>query len=151
MNEELQSTNEELETTNEELRGRTTELHGANSFLETILTSLGTGVVAVDAEGIVRAWNRRSEELWGLRADETAQAYLLGLDIGLPVEELKRPLREVLAGEAESRVLELEATNRRGRSITVRVTCRPLKGLEDTVTGAILLVEELDPPPADVP
>ena len=45
MNEELQSTNEELETMNDELRQRTVELNDVNAFLETILASLGVGVV----------------------------------------------------------------------------------------------------------
>ena len=43
MNEELQSTNEELETMNDELRHRTLELNEINAFLETILTTIGTG------------------------------------------------------------------------------------------------------------
>jgi two-component system CheB/CheR fusion protein len=141
MNEELQSTNEELETTNDELRRRTGELHGVNAFLETVLTSLAVGVVALDAGGRVRLWNARSEDLWGLREDEVVEQHLLGLDIGLPVERLKGPLHAALGGEDGVEV-ELDALNRRGRPMPVRVTVRPLRGAADEVDGAILLVEE---------
>jgi two-component system, chemotaxis family, CheB/CheR fusion protein len=141
MNEELQSTNEELETTNDELRRRTGELHGVNAFLETVLTSLAVGVVALDAGGRVRLWNARSEDLWGLREDEVVEQHLLGLDIGLPVERLKGPLHAALGGEDGVEV-ELDALNRRGRPMPVRVTVRPLRGATDEVDGAILLVEE---------
>ena len=85
MNEELQSTNEELETINDELRERTGELNQVNEFLEAILTSLGFGVAVLDAQQRVQVWNRRAEDLWGLRADEAVDNHFLSLDIGLPV------------------------------------------------------------------
>ena len=76
MNEELQSTNEELETINDELRERTGELNQVNAFLEAILTSLGLGVAVLDAHQRIQVWNRRAEDLWGLRADEARRAAL---------------------------------------------------------------------------
>ncbi len=57
MNEELHSTNEELETINDELRQRTRELNQTNFFLESILASLEHGVVVLDRELRVVAWN----------------------------------------------------------------------------------------------
>ncbi len=47
MNEELQSTNDELQVINEELRGRTEELDQTNSFLGTVLRSLGSAVIVL--------------------------------------------------------------------------------------------------------
>ncbi len=84
MNEELQSANEELQTINEELHQRSDELNEVNAYLEAILTSLRGGVVVLDRELLVRIWNRQSEELWGLRADEVRGKNFLNLDIGLP-------------------------------------------------------------------
>ena len=94
-NEELQSTNEELETINDELRERTLELNEVNAFLETILTSMGVGVVVLDRSLSIQVWNAHSSELWGLRADEAEGRNLLALELGLPVEELRGPLRDV--------------------------------------------------------
>ena len=143
MNEELQSTNEELETINDELNLRTDELNQANAFLESVLRSLDAGVVVLDHELRVTAWNACAYELWGLRGDEVQGQHLMNLDIGLPLEQLMTPLRTVLNdGDGDGAVppLVLEATNRRGRSFTCRVTVTPLNGVGG-VHGLILLME----------
>ena len=85
---ELQATNEELETINEELRQRTLDLNEVNSFLESILVSLGAGVVVLDEELRVRAWNEQAAELWGLRPDEVQGQHFANLDIGLATDRL---------------------------------------------------------------
>jgi two-component system, chemotaxis family, CheB/CheR fusion protein len=145
MNEELQSTNEELQTINEEARERGDQLGELNSFLESILTSLRSAVAVVDRDLHVRKWSRRAEDLWGLRSDEVVHKNFLNLDIGLPVERLRAPIRSCLAGEAEFPDLTVEATNRRGRAIQVRVTCTPLTSTPpETTRGVILVMEELD-------
>jgi two-component system CheB/CheR fusion protein len=147
MNEELQSTNEELETINDELRDRTGELNRVNEFLETILTSLGVGVAVIDREQRVQVWNQRAEDLWGVRPDEAVAQHLLALDIGLPVERLAAPLRDVLSGGGGRTRLELEAVNRRGRAIQITATLLPLppRASDGDVAGAIVLMEDGTP------
>jgi two-component system, chemotaxis family, CheB/CheR fusion protein len=142
MNEELQSTNEELQTMNDELRDRGTELNSANAFLESVFTSLRSAVIIVDRDYRVQVWNNRAEDLWGLRGDEVQGAHFLGLDIGLPVEELKLAVRGVLAGSEEHTEATLHATSRRGRAITCHVSVTPLKQRDRTISGVILLMEE---------
>jgi two-component system CheB/CheR fusion protein len=145
MNEELQSTNEELQTINEEARDRGDELGDLNSFLESILTSLRSAVAVVDRDFHVRKWSRRAEELWGLRSDEVLLKNFLNLDIGLPVDRLRAPIRSCLAGESSDLDLVLDATNRRGRHVQVRVACSPLIATPgEDPRGVILLMEELD-------
>jgi two-component system, chemotaxis family, CheB/CheR fusion protein len=144
MNEELQSTNEELQTINDELRERTDELNEVNAFLETVLTSMGMALVVVDRDQTVQVWNAHSTGLWGLRPEEAEGRSLFGLDIGLPMDGLLDSLRAVLAGREERTVSIVDATNRRGRSIRVRVSCLPMRvGRDGDVTGAIVLAEEL--------
>ncbi|HEY7619333.1 MAG TPA: CheR family methyltransferase [Solirubrobacteraceae bacterium] len=146
MNEELQSTNEELETINDELRQRTLELNEVNAFLEAILTSMGVAVAVLDSNLTVQVWNAYSVDLWGVRMDEAEGENLLDLDLGLKVDELADPLREVI-GDGRHRVeLMLEATNRRGRAIDCRVVVLPLSVDGDEVSGAILLMEEISRP-----
>jgi two-component system CheB/CheR fusion protein len=142
--EELQSTNEELETTNEELQQRSDELNSVNAFLESILTSLRGGVVVVDSELKVLVWNDNADDLWGLRANEAVGRNLLGLDIGLPVERLKQPMKDCLNGNRQFIELQVDATNRKGRSIDCRVTCSPLLGAQRDIRGAIVMMEDLD-------
>lgn len=143
MNEELQSTNEELEATNEEMRQRTDALHLSNDFLESVLTSVQVGVIVVDKNLRILAWNKKSEDLWGLREAEVQGQNVLNLDIGLPVERLKQPVRGCLAGEDKLHEVRVPALNRRGKSIECRVTCTPLSQ-SDGIRGVILMVEDSD-------
>ena len=145
-NEELQSTNEELETTNTELRMRSDELNTANAFLASILTGLEVAVIVVDPNLQVLAWNHRAEDLWGLRASEVQGRHLMNLDIGLPVEQLRQPVRAVLAKETERVELTLECRNRRGRMIRCPIRCTPLTSGTGEMLGAILLMEEVPLP-----
>jgi two-component system CheB/CheR fusion protein len=144
MNEELQSTNEEMETVNEEMRERTDELNQSNAFLESILSGIRLGVMVVDQDLKIQEWNPKSEALWGLRQGEVEGQNLLNLDIGLPVDQLKQPIRACLSGEQETRELVLSARNRRGKSISCHVTCTPLISQTDGIRGVILLMEEGD-------
>jgi two-component system CheB/CheR fusion protein len=144
MNEELQSTNEELETINDEVRERSLQLNAVNAFLETILKRMGVAVIVVDREHTVELWNAESADLWGVRADEAHGRDLRSLDFGLPLDGVGTALGEVLEGSRERADVEVDATNRRGRPVHVRVTCLPLRALPDEVTGAILLTEATD-------
>jgi two-component system, chemotaxis family, CheB/CheR fusion protein len=144
MNEELQSMNDELHNSNEELRLRTLEVGAVNAFMEAVLAGLRAAVLVVDQDQRVLVWNRPAEDLWGVRREEAVGRHLLGLDIGLPLEQLKPLLRDVLEGEQPGEVQEvvLPALNRRGRSLEVRVTATPLRRLGNGVTGAIIVVDQ---------
>jgi two-component system CheB/CheR fusion protein len=142
MNEELQSTNEELQTMNEELRDRSEDYTRANAFLQSILTGVRSGVIVVDREMHVIAWNNRAEDLWGLRADEVKSQNFLNLDIGLPTEQLKHTIRDCVNGTRDQVDANVQATNRRGKPITCRVMVSPLFGPEREIRGAILMMEE---------
>jgi two-component system CheB/CheR fusion protein len=142
MNEELQSGNEELQTINDELRERTDEVNRSKAFLESILASLHTVAVVIDPNFNILMWNAAANELWGLRDDEVQGRSFLLLDIGLPVEQLRAPIRSVLSGRSAFQGVVLKATNRRGKAIQCRITCTPLVGAEQDTQGVILLMEE---------
>jgi two-component system CheB/CheR fusion protein len=145
MNEELQSTNEELHTINDEIRRRTDELNQANAFLESVLTSLRGAVVVVDKNLSVQVWNPKAEDLWGLRENEAEGKNFLNLDIGLPVEQLRQPIRDCLSDGTNAQEYILEATNRRGKPIRCKVSCTPLHSSDrGDIRGVILVMEELD-------
>jgi two-component system CheB/CheR fusion protein len=141
MNEELQSTNDELQTINDELRDRTQEVNDVNAFLAAVLRSLTTGVIVVDTDMKITAWNRRAEDMWGLRADEVLDQHLLNLDIGLPVENLRPLVKSTFNGDQHDPI-HLDAVNRRGREIRVRVTTAPLASEAAGAVGAIILIDE---------
>ena len=143
MNAELQSTNEELQTINDELRMRTGELDEINDFLESMLISQPGGIVVIDRDLRVLVWNGHSAELWGLRPDEAPGQHFLNLDIGLPVEELREPIKAVLSGESNGETVVLAAINRRGKEFRCQVAMNPLINRDRKIHGVILLMEEL--------
>jgi len=155
-NEELQSSNEELETMNEELHSTSEELEGitvqarqhseeldrVNRLLETIISSLRGGVIVVDRELCILAWNQRSEDTWGVRSTEALGVSLFALDIGLPVDQLQSDIQSILDGENEHMDIRMEAVNRRGKKISCRLNLYPLVSEEDGIGGVILIVED---------
>jgi two-component system CheB/CheR fusion protein len=144
MNEELQSTNEELETINDELNQRTDELNQTNLFMASILRSLEAAVIVLDHELRVAAWNDGAFELWGLRADETQNEHFMNLDIGFPTHRLRPALRAMLNGDDPPEPLVVEATNRRGRQVQVRVRVSPLADNDGAPHGLIVFMEAVD-------
>jgi two-component system CheB/CheR fusion protein len=142
INEELQSTNDELQNINDQLRDSTAQLDDANGFLEAVLTSLRAGVAVLNRDLQIQAWNRRAEELWGLRREEAIGEHFLNLDIGLPTEKLRPMIRQALADGGTRGAVELEAVNRRGRQIRVRIECTALANGERAVSGVVLVMED---------
>jgi two-component system CheB/CheR fusion protein len=144
MNEELQSMNDELQATNDELRARTEEITALNGFMESILSSLNAAVVVINRDLIVQVWNREAEDLWGLREDETIGAHFLNLDSGLPAEQLKPLIRDVIAAGSTARGMTVDSINRRGRAVALRVTVTPLASGAEEPAGALLVIEQTD-------
>ncbi|WP_431191085.1 CheR family methyltransferase [Leptolyngbya subtilissima] len=142
MNEELQSANEELQTLNEELQRSSGDLNQSNTFLECVFASLKGGVAVVNRDLQVQIWNNKAEDLWGLRPEEVVGQYFLNLDMGLPVEQLRQPIRDCLASAGVGSVeLTIEAVNRKGRSLSCHITCTPLVNAKKQVQGVILIME----------
>jgi two-component system CheB/CheR fusion protein len=155
-NEELQSTNEEMETMNEELHCTNTQLESANAelqerteevartaaFLESVLASVRVGVVVLDKDLRVLLWNKGTEDMWGLRAEEVQGKPLVKLDIGLPVAEMEEPARAFLAGEGSPTETEVMATNRRGRTIRCRISSSARRAEGGGLQGLVLVMEE---------
>jgi two-component system, chemotaxis family, CheB/CheR fusion protein len=142
MNEELQSTNEELETINGEVERRSLEQKSTNAFLQSVLRSVHEGVVVLDKEMQVLAWNEKSQDLWGTRPEEAAGAHFMNLDLGFPVEQLKSPVRAVLTKSSAVEEKTIDATNRRGKAFKCRIRCSPLMGTDGEVSGVVLLMSE---------
>jgi two-component system CheB/CheR fusion protein len=145
MNEELQSTNEELETVNEELRQRGVDLSRSNVFLAGILRNVPLAVIVLDDQLQVELWNDVAADLWGLRTEEVFRRHFFGLDIGLPVEQLKQPLAGLLRHGDQRFEVQVSAINRRGRQIQLRVQGVGIGSVEHG-KGIIILMEESSRP-----
>jgi two-component system CheB/CheR fusion protein len=142
MNEELQATNEELQAMNEELRQRGEEFVGVSNFFGSILATLHWGLAVLDRDLLVRVWNPRMEDLWGLRTDEVEGKPFVTLDIGLPTEQITGAIRSSLSSGAQEK-RSVECTNRRGKPLRCTVTVTPLDA--DPRKGVTLVFEEQAP------
>ncbi|WP_377807116.1 CheR family methyltransferase [Azospirillum sp. A29] len=143
MNEELRSTNEELEVANEEMRRQSEEAGEYRLYSESILRSIDVGIIVLDDNLTVQSWNRWSENVWGLRNEEVMGEVFLDLDIGLPVQRLRRPLHDILTTQAAVEPVEITVMDRRGRRIACRIRLSPL--LYDTrlARGVVLIIEDV--------
>jgi two-component system CheB/CheR fusion protein len=142
MNEEMQSANEELQTINHELSDRTCELDQTNIFLTSILGSLQMGMVVLDSSFNILIWNQTVEDMWGLRTDEVMNKSWFSLDIGLPVEQLRNPIRDIISCKKKFQEIIINATNRRGKKIQCYLACSPL--MNGTVEGVIIMMTDIE-------
>jgi two-component system CheB/CheR fusion protein len=141
INEEMQSTNSELETVNEEMRGRTQDAQRANALSESILGTLTTGVAVLSVDLRIQRWSKRCEDMWGLRADEVIGSPFETLDIGLPLEKVMPAIGECLSTQERTSVT-VDATNRRGKEVTVRVVCTALTIPNQGTSGVVVTMDD---------
>jgi two-component system CheB/CheR fusion protein len=128
---------------NDEMHSRSADQNSVNAFLESVFSSLPAAVVVVDRDYRIKIWNQGANELWGVRRDEAIELNFLALDIGLPVAELRQPIREVLNDEKPGAWLTVPAVTRRGKPFECRVTVTPLHPFESLQTvGAIMVMED---------
>lgn len=124
---------------NEELRSRTGDLDEVAEYLDSILASLPTGIVVLDASLVVQSWNQRAQDLWGLRRDEVVGAPFFGLDFGLPTGQLRESVRHARVDGGSSELV-LDAVNRLGRAVSCHITVSPLG---PGTAGVVLSMEEV--------
>jgi two-component system, chemotaxis family, CheB/CheR fusion protein len=105
---------------------------------------MGLAVAVLDRSQRVQIWNGNARELWGVAADEAEDEHLMALDIGLQVEKLRQQVRDTLGGQSPREEVVVEATNRRGKAFTCRVTLLPFaNGGDGAVSGAIMMMEDV--------
>ncbi|GCL43470.1 CheR family methyltransferase [Dolichospermum planctonicum] len=142
MNEELHSANEQLRAINQELSDRTYELNRNNTFTSSILSCLQMGMVVIDTNFNILIWNHAVEDMWGLRQEEVINKSWFSLDIGLPVEQLRVPIRDIVSSKKKFQEVLINGTNRRGKQIRCYIAFSPLFG--DNVEGIIMMMTDTE-------
>ena len=120
------------------LEQKASEIARLKDFSENIVESLNVGVLAVDLEGTVEAWNSRMEQVFGVTRDAAVGQPLGSL---LPVE---------LASEIASREDQEQITGiykhrfqRQGRALILNVSITPLVGKSGERIGRLLLFDDV--------
>jgi two-component system nitrogen regulation sensor histidine kinase NtrY len=144
MSERLARSEEEVENTRDGLTRKNRELEERRHLMETVLETVGTGVVVVDGEGTVTGVNAAACRILDLDAERA---------VGRRVEEaLPGPGRGQIVGLVErllsGRVVRQErevVVPARGRDRHLAVTVVPLPGPPGSPPGAVVVVDDLTP------
>ncbi|MBI4609269.1 MAG: PAS domain S-box protein [Candidatus Rokubacteria bacterium] len=119
------------------------EVRAREEFIRNVVESLRDGLVVLDREGCVVAWNRALETRYAVRADEVLGKSFLDLFPNFRREGVAEPLERLLRGEIEDFVLEgvEHETLRKGRVLL------NLKGSllreNQAPAGAVVLAEDI--------
>jgi two-component system, NtrC family, sensor kinase len=120
------------------LEQKALEVARLKDFSENIVESLNVGVLAIDLEGTVEAWNTRMEQLFGVARKDA---------VGRPLSELLPP---ELVHEIASRGDQEQVTGiykhrlvHQGKSVVINVSITPLVGKSAERIGRLLLFDDV--------
>ena len=119
------------------------EVRTREQFIRNVVESLQDGLVALDREGRVQAWNRTMEERYEIKVQEVLGKPFLDINPNWRREGLAEPMERLLRGEIEEFSLEgvEHETLRKGRVI---LNVRGNLVRENLVpSGAVLLIEDI--------
>ncbi|HYO41002.1 MAG TPA: EAL domain-containing protein [Nocardioidaceae bacterium] len=109
--------------------------------LSTIVESTGDAIFAMDASGLITAWNRAAEELYGYTAEEAVGRHVRVLH-PLGEEDLPATL-DGSSGGRTVRGLETVRRTRAGRLIDVSLTVSPLSEPDGRLIGASVIARDI--------
>ncbi|MDP6775999.1 MAG: PAS domain-containing protein, partial [Candidatus Latescibacteria bacterium] len=132
------SLNRELESTNLRLQESLREKEQLSGDLNEILESLGSGVLAVDCDGVIRLFNRAASEIIGWSAQEA-----LSLRCEDVLADGAADLRQVLANGERVYGREKTLCRRDGGSVSIRYSTSRLLGPDGQVAGAVETFEDI--------
>lgn len=120
------------------LEQKAVEVARLKDFSENIVESLNVGVLAVDLEGSIEAWNSRMEQLIGVkRSDAVGRPLREILPQDLVQEIAARVDQEQVAGIYKFRLLH------QGRTAILNVSITPLVGKVGENIGRLLLFDDV--------
>jgi PAS domain S-box-containing protein len=125
-----------------QLRIKADELDRMREFSENILESLNDGLAVVNRDDRVVRWNRRLEELYGLRHEAAVGRRLDEILDPRFFEVLRSARRDSPDGAAIYRV-PLETRHPSPRSVLVNAATTPLRDAAGATAGTILIVEDI--------
>lgn len=125
----------------EDLREAAREEHSLRTRIETIIQSMADGLVAVDSEGKILAFNREAENLTGIKAKSA---------MGRSIEKILEtkdsqgePARLPIHDLTEGSVAGVFLSRRVGESVPIAVTSAVLRDDEGQLAGAVAVVRDM--------
>jgi PAS domain S-box-containing protein len=125
-----------------QLRMKADELERMREFSENILESLNDGLAVVNQTDCIVRWNRKLEELYGLRHEEAVGRRLAEVFNPGFFEVLRSARGESQEGSAFYRV-PLNTRHEPSRRLLVNVGTTPLRESDGTIAGTIIVIEDI--------
>jgi two-component system sensor histidine kinase PilS (NtrC family) len=132
---------EQYRATRQELETRQKDLRDLQAFKDLVFQSVGTGLIALDRDHRVTAFNRAAEEITGVVAPQAiGQAWSSLIGAAIPIE----PIEALITANPRASTRH-EAVLRRtdGTSVPVRMTFSALRSGEGERLGLISACEDL--------
>ena len=144
MSERLARSEEEVEFSRADLTRKNLEIDERRRLMETVLETIGTGVVVVDSQQIVQRVNTAASRLLGADPSRIVDSALSSL---VPQEvsgEVTRSIARVLEGRSTHFERDLALFGLRGRR-EVRFRAAPLANSQGGPLGAVIVLEDVTP------
>jgi PAS domain S-box-containing protein len=133
---------EQLRSTEERYFAERRRLHDVNYKLAAIVASSDDAIIGKDTQGIVTAWNRGAEKIFGYTAQEM---------IGQSIRRLIPPGRQQEEDEILARILDGGAVEhldtvriaKDGRNVHVSLTVSPIKDANGNIVGASKIARDI--------
>ena len=125
------------------------KLANTNEILHSILTSMGDGVMVMDAKGCIRVFNPAAERMFGrgaapISASEWAREYGLYLpDRITPFPLDQSPLARSIRGEEVNNVEIFVRHEKAPEGLWVRVNGRPLRDADGELAGGVIVCRNI--------
>ena len=127
----------------DEARRRADEIERLHARQAKILESSAVGLLLLDADGHIQAWNRALEAIYGLGREEA-----LGRSLGevFPLHVVRRLERETDStpvGTDEARIFRLSMVNHSGQRILANISVSPVGGKGDGDGARVVTLDDV--------
>ncbi len=125
-----------------QLHNKAAELERMREFSENILESLNDGLAVVNRDDRIVRWNRRLEELYGIRHEDAVTRRLDEIFEPGFLDVLRSARRESPEGAAFYRV-PLTTRHEPVRRLLVNLATTPLRDSDGAIAGTIVIIEDI--------
>jgi two-component system, NtrC family, sensor kinase len=125
-----------------EVRAHAEHVERLKASQERILESSGVGLLLMEEDGTILAWNRTLEEMYAL---PRAEAIGRKIHEVFPLHAVRRVQREIARSpkESEARIYRYNVVNRAGRRLVVNLTISPQGAGGDGVAGRVVTFDDV--------
>jgi len=140
MTEDLGTSQRSLEKSRGDLESSITELEERRSYMESVLANIATGVVSIDADGMVTTFNRAAEGMLEIDAGAAIGRHyerVFGAD---SLGELRNLVHHARPRAAVEQELTVEAA---GQRLTLAAHCSSLRDKAGEYLGGVIVLDDL--------